>query len=324
MDPPQLPQKVPPVPENQLYRWCFTVNNPQLPKEDWMAHLQDHCKFIIIGDEVGEEGTPHLQGYFELKKKQRFRQVKSLLNDLDESNPHIEGCKGSRKNNVAYCSKEGNSITFGDNNKQGHRTDLDIIAQGLSAGKSQKEVALESPATWIRNYRGIAAYERLIQPEPRRYRENFEVHLYIGTTGAGKTYKAMHKYPKIYKKPIGKSLWFDNIPIGCKQILIDECVGQFPLDQMLQIMDKYVLQVEVKGSHAFADVDLLILTTNTHPHTWYKNFEGRAEQALAFCRRLTRVYLFNGRDDVTKMKDREEISEWWENFTPVNYDDLNK
>ena len=35
--------------------------------------LEDKCKFAIVGKEVGENGTPHLQGFFNLIEKKRFK-----------------------------------------------------------------------------------------------------------------------------------------------------------------------------------------------------------------------------------------------------------
>jgi len=302
-----------------VIRWCFTINNPISDNAQWMEHLTPYCKFIILGNEVGEQGTPHIQGYLELEKKLRFAQVKNIFKDLDGSAPHLENAKGSKLKNIEYCSKEGDFVTFGpfDAGKQGHRTDLDEIAKAVTDGKPMREIAMEAPATWIRNYRGIKEFELLMASKPRRYRENFETHFYYGVTGAGKTYKAMMEYPNLFKKPVGKGLWFDNIPINCREVLIDECNGQWPLDQMLQMMDKYEVQVEVKGSHRYLDLDLLILSSNTHPHTWYDNFNDRDEHAAAFCRRLTKVFWFKARDNVVEMQTRDEIEEWWNDYTPL-------
>lgn len=303
---------------NQIIRWTVTINNPISTKDQWLEHLQPYCKFIILADETGDSGTPHIQGYIELENRLRFVQVKNLFKALDDTEPHVEQAKGNKKQNIEYCAKDGDFVTYGPyDSNQGKRTDLDEIAQSVTEGRTMREVAIAAPATWIRNYRGIKEFEALIQQEPRRYRENFECHFYYGATGAGKTYKAMMDYPKLFKKPIGKSLWFDNLPIGCRQVLIDECNGQFPLDQMLQLMDKYEIQVEVKGSHRHLDIDLLILSSNTHPHSWYENFADRDEHALAFCRRLTKVFWFKGRNNVVELDTREKIEEWWEDYTPV-------
>lgn len=92
---------------NPSKRWCFTLNNYT---EDQFVHIQTICnrnsaKFII-GKEVGESGTPHLQGYIEFSR--RLRPRKLFFDAI-----HWESARGSRADNVGYCSKDGNYIVFG-------------------------------------------------------------------------------------------------------------------------------------------------------------------------------------------------------------------
>ena len=68
--------KLSPKQDNQAKRWCFTLNNYT---EDDLKNLElgfDRDKFII-GKEVGENGTPHLQGYVNLEVKQRLTELKN-------------------------------------------------------------------------------------------------------------------------------------------------------------------------------------------------------------------------------------------------------
>lgn len=87
-------------------RWCFTWNNYI---EDWAQHLDPiiSSKFhkYCIGKEVGENGTPHLQGYVEFKKKIRPFSLK-----LSEK-IWWKKCKGNRQSNLDYCSKDGDFIS---------------------------------------------------------------------------------------------------------------------------------------------------------------------------------------------------------------------
>lgn len=86
----------------QSKRWCFTWNNYP---EDWKSHLNNpNIVEWCYGKEVGEEGTPHIQGYIECSKKTRpfnFRMPKGI---------HWEKTKGSRMENAEYCQKEGDFI----------------------------------------------------------------------------------------------------------------------------------------------------------------------------------------------------------------------
>lgn len=60
--------------ENPVKRWCFTINNP---RDEDMRHIREmltevNCDFAIVGREVGENGTPHLQGFVNMKVKRRL------------------------------------------------------------------------------------------------------------------------------------------------------------------------------------------------------------------------------------------------------------
>ncbi len=58
----------------------------------------------IFGEEVGDEGTPHLQGAVSFQQKTRFTAVKKLL----APSVHWEKMKAPWARNVAYCVKEAN------------------------------------------------------------------------------------------------------------------------------------------------------------------------------------------------------------------------
>jgi len=44
----------------RLRRFCFTLNN--WTEEEWDALTEFQCTWMVMGKEVGENGTRHLQG----------------------------------------------------------------------------------------------------------------------------------------------------------------------------------------------------------------------------------------------------------------------
>ncbi len=91
----------PPKRVTQGKRWCFTYNNYTVSKMEQMEQVfKQKCSGYIFEEEVGDQGTPHLQGYLEFSKKVRPFQLK-----LDKG-IHWEKAKGDRKSNIAYCSKD--------------------------------------------------------------------------------------------------------------------------------------------------------------------------------------------------------------------------
>jgi hypothetical protein len=85
-------------------RWCFTFNNyTETDVHDISSKVPELCKRYIIAKEVGDSGTPHLQGYIEFHKKCRPK-------NLFSERIHWEKSKGTPLDNASYCSKEGNVI----------------------------------------------------------------------------------------------------------------------------------------------------------------------------------------------------------------------
>lgn len=57
--------------------WVFTLNNPTSVELDMLHQYADQdFKYIIVGHEEGENGTPHWQGYFELEKAMTISAMK--------------------------------------------------------------------------------------------------------------------------------------------------------------------------------------------------------------------------------------------------------
>jgi len=86
---------------NKSQRWCFTWNNYQVTDYDnLILYFKEKGFLYIVGKETATTGTPHLQGYIE--KKKRFRPSELKLNKAI----HWEYARGTRDDNIKYCSKE--------------------------------------------------------------------------------------------------------------------------------------------------------------------------------------------------------------------------
>lgn len=101
--------------------YCFTINNPSNTDRFAVSVLFNQCKYGIVGDEVGEQGTAHLQGYVHLRNPLSLKKLKYYL-----PRAHLTVSLGNDEQNKAYCSKEGTNIKeVGETSEgQGFRTDL--------------------------------------------------------------------------------------------------------------------------------------------------------------------------------------------------------
>ncbi len=99
---------------NPANAWCFTLNNYTENELGALVQLFSTLTdkyYYIVGEEIGEQGTPHLQGYIE-KKTGRFRPLP--LFEVKRNNVqcmHFEKAKGNRTQNYKYCSKDNKFVT---------------------------------------------------------------------------------------------------------------------------------------------------------------------------------------------------------------------
>lgn len=95
------------TPPKTLKKLCFTLCNYENTEYNRIIAICELRKYkYCIGKEVAETGTPHLQGYIEFPSARTFDTCKKLL-----PRAHIEKARGSREENVKYCSKDGNFIS---------------------------------------------------------------------------------------------------------------------------------------------------------------------------------------------------------------------
>lgn len=93
--------------------YCFTLNNHTFEE---MSYMLDNisAKYWCFGFEVGEQGTPHMQGYIQFHNPKEFSVVKALI-----PRAHIEPARGTPASNIDYCSKDGEFYEFGDRPTEG-------------------------------------------------------------------------------------------------------------------------------------------------------------------------------------------------------------
>ncbi|AXQ66246.1 MAG: putative viral replication protein [Cressdnaviricota sp.] len=150
---------------SQSKNWCFTTNNynDQHILRLRSLYTDDKVNYIVWGKEIGEQGTPHLQGYVVLKKRARLTGVRKLIADS-----HLSVAKGSPAQNQTYCTKEEDFEEFGDlPGGQGSRSDLDELVTAIKEGTRNKRELYEQHRKVCAKYpRFVQEYLTLTQPEP--------------------------------------------------------------------------------------------------------------------------------------------------------------
>lgn len=221
----------------------------------------------------------HLQGYLELENvlshKSGFKHIKKIL-ECPEL--HCEPRKGTAKQASDYCKKtEGKirePIILGEISQvAGARNDLKKLYENLKSGKSDSEILDEDPATYIKYSRGIEKARAIITKNGINTYKDIKITVFWGKPGVGKTRKIyeLHKPEEVHvitKHDNNSTIWFDGYT-GQKILLIDEFYGWIEWGRFLQILDKYKLQLAVKGSFTYSNWEKVYITSNKPPEMWY-------------------------------------------------------
>jgi len=272
--------------------YVFTINNPMEIPHAFVSRLDalSDVKYVIFQEESGENGTKHYQGYLELKARKRLAWLKRHISQ----EAHFEPRRGTAEQARDYCRKEESRISGPYESgtwspvSPGQRTDLEAAIATLKR-HGVKRVAEEHPTILCKYSRGIQTLALFCAP---RRIEPPTVSLYYGKTGTGKTRYAFDHHPELYRKPPGTT-WFDGY--DCEDVLLlDDFCGassKIRLDYLLQLLDRYPIQLEVKGGHTQLVATTIIVTSNIHPGTWY-DYSTRIEHLAALARRFHHIYTF--------------------------------
>ena len=111
--------------------WCFTLNNYTDESIENIQKLLDdgHASYVIYGREVGESGTPHLQGFITFNGRKRATQVHPLL-----PGAHVTVARNVNAS-IEYCRKDGDVTELGQREVgQGGRSDLEAFKEDVKQG----------------------------------------------------------------------------------------------------------------------------------------------------------------------------------------------
>ena len=268
--------------------WCFTLNNYTQDEYTKVLETLSECKYFIVGKEVGDGGTPHLQGYCTFPRRYYFNAVR------DKFGPrfHIEGAKGTARQNREYCRKDGDFTEGGDIPQEGRkercssRKDAAIALAGrLEQGhRGISEFASEFPEHWY--FAGSAMLrnaQSLIRPVDR---PTIDVEWIHGEPGTGKSRYAHDKFPEAYIKEPRTKWW--NGYLQEKEVIIDDFgPGGIDINHLLRWFDRYKCLVETKGGMMALHASSFVVTSNFHPKDIFKWGDEVNPQLPALLRRVS-------------------------------------
>lgn len=158
---------------SQTRHWCFTLNNYT---EDEVATLDilgrsDETSYLVYGFEVGESGTPHLQGYVVFASVKRLSAAKLKIGQR----AHLEARRGTSYEAAQYCKKDGDFKEYGTapaevgghSHIEKYRRWLIDFANENGRRPTEKEIATNQTSIWLRYRRNAVDLARFICPGPK-------------------------------------------------------------------------------------------------------------------------------------------------------------
>lgn len=245
-----------------IRHWAFTLNNYGSVDIELLRTLSetDTVQVMVVGREVGESGTPHLQGHIGFSAPRRMSAVRALFAGR---NPHLEPARDVEAS-IRYCRKSGDVAIDIDKRSPGRRTDIERLICALDEG-GLMQARQDCPQVLIRYPAGAKLLCSLADCPDRN---DFRVLCFIGPAGCGKSMAARTYSP--YSWTSGGD-WFDGYN-GEATILLDDFQGDksgLTLGLFLRLADRGQLRLPIKGSMVVARHTTLIITSNNAPHTWY-------------------------------------------------------
>lgn len=288
--------------QTQLSCYVFTYNNYSAEGEAALKQwLTDNTKYAVFGHEVGESGTPHLQGYFSLKKKSRTGALQKQFTALGIKLA-LFYAKGTPKQNRAYCSKQDaeNLFEHGEikNAGAGARTDLNALVETIKTpGITLDEVAKAHPIEYIK-YPGIARLHAVYEKDTIEEFRDVTVTAYYGAGGTGKSLKAVTicqqmgiTYYILSAPARGATLYYQRYS-GEKALILDDFYGWITPHELFRVLDIYKLIIRVLYGDRYARWTYVFFTSNVHPNRFYKPEIFDKLDPEAWNRRFHNIYFF--------------------------------
>lgn len=245
--------------------WCFTINNPTDDDlKDIKSWQTRGASYVIFQIECVT--TEHIQGYAEFTESLTLGSVRQY-----SRRAHWEPRRGTQSDAITYCTKAESRIVgpveLGVRSQQGKRTDLESSYQILKSGGSMYEVMEAAPASFIRYHKGLDKVAQLLGS--RKPRPVPDIRVRYGPPGSGKTRYVYDNHDSVYSPVVTKDkVWFDGY-CGQPVVLFDDYYGEIPYAYFLKLLDRYPLLVEIKGGTVNFVPEIIYITSNQPPESWY-------------------------------------------------------
>lgn len=262
-------------------RWCFTINNPDSTKEWFLEKWKDLITYIVMGDEVGDSGTPHIQGFVIFKSNKRLSTCKQLHRQA-----HWEPAMGNNKQASDYCKKGDKFVEWGempgDRGQDGGKANKQRYMTAVALAKEGRIDEIDADLM-VRHYSAWKNIRTDFSNIPKAIDQDLQVGWWIyGESGTGKTHfvRNLLKDPnRIYLKGLNK--WWDGYRAQDLVILEDvDRSHDWMYGHLKNWVDRWPFSAEQKGSTRLIRPRWVIITSNHHPMDVFANITQADKEAV--------------------------------------------
>lgn len=245
----------------------FALTHNNYTEVDKQRYRDWEKQVMWMGEETGENGTPHLQIVVTFKKAKRNKAVRKMA-----PGAHVEvAVDGDEGGN--YCLKETYEIDD-RRMRKGTRTDL-TEACALKDIKSLVELY---PETFVKFHAG---FEKLFRARMVAHEGPREVVWLWGAAGVGKSRRAHEDGAREITVDNGRfsESWYGSDTVVFNDVREDT----LPYNEWLRITDRYPIDVKTKGGFVPWAPKKIYITSDKHPSSIFFN----AGDIAQFLRRVT-------------------------------------
>lgn len=295
--------------------WFAVFNNPA--EHGYKGTPQEVCERLKnewIGESntrtgawaycISPTGMHHIHMVLEDTKTMRFSAIKKSYC----IGMHFEATKGNKNEAEDYINKRGKYEPKDDEKaetveyivyhgeikgRQGKRSDLDIYYERLQSGETPRDILADTPKAYCH----IGVLKNMyydIRSENTPIVRDMKVYWHIGKSGSGKSYQRVFLANEIGEENIYyltsfNSGAFDNYN-GQPVLWIEDYRGEFKLQELLRILDKYKAEIPARYTNVKALWNEVHITSVLTPRECYPKAtlqdNDRIEQLL---RRITSI-----------------------------------
>jgi len=234
--------------------WCFTINNYTDNDIAMVKNLE--CQRLAVGEETGESGTPHLQGFVIFKKGYRFSGIKKIF-----PRAHLQVAK-SWQHAWNYCIKDG-KFHIVNNDSQGKRNDVVQYRDAIKSGASDRELCDQFPHEFLKFNRTDRMRQAYLE-ERTWMTECLWIH---GIAGSGKSTFVKENYTSIdWLEYDGK--YFSSYRNREVAVFDDIDMSTISRSLFLKLVNHIPYKLRVMGAYQEWNPKKVIIITNGHPSEW--------------------------------------------------------